>query len=131
MTASSLSLTTIQTLSGTTVASVTGGLLAWTWPFDAVGIGPAVLFMAMAGTASGMLFQPPGGSRLRLFGLAFAYTSVAAATAVVLPEFKLLAWLKPVAPATALLAAFFAPTLIPVVRDALAARARRTLGGDS
>lgn len=129
MTASSLSLSTIQTLAGTAVASTAGGLITWTWPFEAIGVAPAVLFMALAGTAAGLLFQPPGGSRRRLFALVFVYSSVAAAAAVVLPEFSMLAWLKPVAPAAALLLAFFAQTLIPVVGAALAERARRSIGG--
>lgn len=129
MSASTLSLSTAQALTGTTVASTATGLVAWSWPFQAVGIGPAVLFMALAGTAAGLLWQPPGGSRGRLFALGFVYTVVAAALAVVGPEFQLLAWLKPVAPALALLIAFFAQTLVPVIRDALAERARRSIGG--
>ncbi|MGH8076841.1 MAG: hypothetical protein ACREPE_05885 [Lysobacter sp.] len=129
MTASTLSVSTIQTLTGTTVASTASGLFAWTGPFEAIGIAPAVLFMALAGTAAGLIFQPPGGSRRRLFGLAFAYTAVASAAAIVLPEFPLLAWLKPVSPAVALLLAFFAQTLVPIVAAALAERAKRSIGG--
>ncbi|MGH8080003.1 MAG: hypothetical protein ACREP7_05465 [Lysobacter sp.] len=110
MSASTLSLSSIQALTGTTVVSTSAGLVAWSIPFESVGIGPAVIFMALTGAAAGMLWQPPGGSRGRLFGLAFVYTVVAAALAVVLPEFELLAWLKPVAPATALLLAFFSQT---------------------
>lgn len=125
----SVSLSTIQTLAGTTVASTAAGLLTWGGPFEAVGIAPAILFMALAGTAAGLLFQPPGGSRLRLFALAFVYTAVSAALAVVLGEIPGFTYLRKVAPATALLLAFFAQTLIPVIRDALAARARRSIGG--
>jgi hypothetical protein len=129
MAASSLSASSIQALTGTTVASTASGLLAWTWPFHAVGMAPAVLFMALAGTAAGLISQPPNCARRRLFGLAFAYTVVAAAAAVVLPEFALLAWLKPVAPATALLIAYFAQTLLPALGGALAERVKRSIGG--
>lgn len=130
MSASSLSLSTVQTLTGTAVASTSAGLVAWTSPLTAVGISAAVLFMALTGTAAGMLWNPPGGySRWRLFALGFAYTAVSAAGAMVLPAAPLLGWLKPVAPCTALLLAFFAQTLVPAVGAALAERARRSLGG--
>lgn len=129
MAASSLSASTAQALTGTTVASTAGGFVAWTWPLHAVGLGPAVLFMALAGTAAGLVSQTPDCTRARLFGMAFAYTLVAAALAVVLPEFAPFAWLKPVAPATALLIAYFAQTLVPAVGHALADRVRRSIGG--
>jgi hypothetical protein len=130
MTASSLSLSTAQALAGTTVASTASGLIAWSTPFQAVGIGPAVIFMALAGTAAGLLWQPPGCSRGRLFGLAFVYTVVSAALAVVLGEIPGFTFFKAVAPATALLFAFFAHTLFPNIRDALAVRIRRSVGGE-
>ncbi|HEY5804851.1 MAG TPA: hypothetical protein VIT90_14255 [Lysobacter sp.] len=131
MTASSLGIPSIQALAGTTVASTSAGLVAWSSPLAEIGVPAAVLFMALTGVAAGLLCNPPGGTRKRLFGLAFAYMAVSAAAAVVLPEFPMLAWLKPVAPATALLLAFFAQTLIPVVGAALAERAKRSIGGGS
>lgn len=127
MTASTLNLASIQALAGTTVASTGAGFVTWALPFHAVGIGPAVLFMALAGTAAGLIFQPPGGSRAKLFGLAFVYTVVAAASAVVAGQF--FEALKAVAPATALLLAFSAQTAIPVFREALAERIKSTIGG--
>ena len=129
MGASSLSASTVHALTNTTVASTASGLVAWSWPLDAVGMAPAVLFMALAGTAAGLLTQPPGCTRRRLFALVFGYTLVAAALAVVLPEWSPFAWLKPVAPATALLFAYFAQTLLPAVATALADRAKRVIGG--
>lgn len=130
MTASSLSLSTIQALAGTTVASTSAGVIAWTSPFAALGLPLSVVFLALTGTAAGLLYQPPGGSRGRLFGLAFAYTIVSAALAVVLGEIPGFTFFKAVAPATALLFAFFAQTLFPVIRGALAERMKRTIGGD-
>jgi len=129
MTASTFSLSSIQALTGTTVGSTTAGIVAWSWPFAAGTPTAAVVFMALAGTAAGLLFQRPGGSRARLFGLAFAYTVVAASAAIVLGEVPGFTFFKAVAPATALLFAFFAQTLIPVLRDALAERASRSIGG--
>lgn len=128
MSASSLSLPTIQTLSGTTVASTSAGLVAWSLPFDAIGVPAAVLFMALTGTAAGLLCNRPGGSRARLYGLAFAYTVFAAAAAMVIGEIPGFTFFKAVAPATALLIAFFAQTLLPVVTDALSARVKRWIG---
>lgn len=129
MTTTTLSLSSVQALSGTTVASTSAGIVAWSTPFAAVGVPAAVLFMALAGTAAGLLFQPPGSSRMRLFGLAFAFTMVSACAAIVLGEIPGFTFFKAVAPATALLFAFFAQTLIPVVREALAERAKRSIGG--
>lgn len=129
MSASSLSVASIQALTGTAVASSSAGLVAWSLPFDAVGVPAAVLFMALTGTAAGLVFEQPGGSRARLFGLAFAYTVFAAAAAIVLGQIPGFTFFAKVAPATALLIAFLAQTLIPAIRDALKERARRSIGG--
>lgn len=129
MSASSLSLSTIQTLTSTTVASTSAGLVAWSLPFDSIGIPVAVLFMALTGTAAGLLCTPPAATRLRMYGIAFAYTVFAAAAAIVLGEIPGLTFFAKVAPATALLIAFFAQTLVPVLREALAERAKRSIGG--
>lgn len=129
MTASSLSLTSIQAAAGTTVATTSVSIFTWGWPFEAVGLPVAVLFMALIGTACGLVFQQPGGSRARLFCLAFAYTMVSASVAIVLGQIPGFTFFNAVSPATALLFAFFAQTLIPVLRDALAERAKRSIGG--
>ena len=130
MSATSLSFSSVhQALAGTAAASSGAGLVAWSLPFDSVGLPLAVLFMALTGTAAGMIMQPPGGARLRMFGLAFAYTVFAASAAIVLGEIPGFTFFRKVAPATALLIALFAQTLLPVLREALAERARRTIGG--
>lgn len=129
MTASSFSLTALQAAAGTTVASTSAGIVAWGWPFDAIGLPAAVLFMSLVGTACGLIFQPPGGSRGRLFWLAIAYTMVSASVAIVLGEIPGFTFFKAVAPAAALLFAFFAQTLIPLLRDAIVERAKRSIGG--
>lgn len=124
-----VSLSTAQTLAGASVASATAGILSWTWPFTVIGVPASVLSMALLGTAAGLLCNRPGGNRARLFGLAFAYTAVAASAAMVLGVIPGFTFFKAVAPATALLLAFFAHTLIPVVKDALAQRLKRSIGG--
>jgi hypothetical protein len=132
MSTSSLGLSTVQALVGTAVAS-TGtavGLVSWTAPLDAVSLSAAVLFMALTGTAAGLLWNPPGGSRRRLFALAFVFTVVAAAIAVVVAESPWLSWLKPVTPCLALVLAFFSQTILPALGTALADRAKRTIGGN-
>ena len=53
-----------QTLAGTAAASAASGVAASS-VWEAIGIGPAVLFMALTGTALGLLFTPPGGGRAR------------------------------------------------------------------
>lgn len=118
-----------QTLAGTAAASTATGLAA-TNLWDAIGIGPAVLFMALAGTALGLLFSPPGGSRGRLFALAVIYTVVSAALAVLLSELLSLADHRFDA-ALALLLAFFANTALPVLRTAINARITHTIGGQT
>lgn len=133
MSASSLGISSAQALVGTAVASTGAGvgLLGWIAPpLTAVGLSAAVLFMALAGTAAGLLWNPPDGSRPRLFALAFVFTVVAAALTVVVVASPWLAWLKPVAPCLALVLAFFSQTILPALGTALADRARRTIGGN-
>ena len=115
-----------QALASTAAASAASGLAAST-AWEAIGIGPAVLFMALTGTALGLLFTPPGGGRGRLFALALIYTAVSAALAVLLAELMSIPRLGAV---IALLLAFFAQTVIPALRDAINARLKRTIGGE-
>ena len=116
-----------QTLAGTAAASTATGLAANTL-WEAIGIGPAVLFMALAGTALGLLFTPPDGKRGRLFALAIIYTMVSAALSVLLAELLSLADHRFDA-ALALLLAFFANTALPALRAAITARITHTVGG--
>lgn len=118
-----------QALAGTAAASTAGGIAASTL-WEAIGIGPAVLFMALTGTALGLLFTPPGGSRARLFSLALIFTVVSAAIAALVGEIPTLEWLRRVAPLNALLLAFFAQTVIPTLRDAINTRIKRTVAGE-
>lgn len=120
--------TLAQTLAGTAAASTASGIAAAN-AWEAIGIGPAVLFMALAGTALGLLFSPPGGGRARLFVLAVIYTIVSAALAVLMAEIPGMEFLKRIAPVLALLLAFFAQSAIPALRDAINARLKRTVGG--
>lgn len=107
-------------------ATVSSGIAASAW--DAIGIGPAVLFMALTGTALGLLFTPPGGGRGRLFALALIYTVVSGALAVLLAE----VWgVQRMAGVLAVLLAFFAQTMIPALRDSINARLKRTIGGEA
>lgn len=115
-----------QALASTAAASAASGLAAST-AWEAIGIGPAVLFMALTGTALGLLRSPPGGGRGRLFVLALIYTAVSAALAVLLAELMSIPRLGAV---IALLLAFFAQTVIPALRDAINARLKRTIGGE-
>lgn len=131
MSTSDLSASTLDNaLTMTALLSPVAGTVAWAAPFDAITIPAAVLFMAMTGTAAGLLWQPPDVNRRRLFALAFVYTAVAAAAAVVAPEFKQLTWIKPVAPAFALLLAFGCVTLLHTLLSALGQRIKRSVGGD-
>ena len=86
------------------------------------------LFMALAGTALGLLFSPPGGGRGRLFALALVYTMVSAALSVLLAELLSLADHR-FDGALALLLAFFANSAIPALRAAINARLKHTIGG--
>ncbi|MFD1296449.1 hypothetical protein ACFQ4Q_07365 [Lysobacter gummosus] len=122
-------LLSIPTLTGTAAASSSLGVIAWTSPLAHVGVPAAVLCMAFTGVACGLLVNKPGGSRKRLYGLALAYTAVSACIAIVVPSFPGLGFLQPVAPAMALLVAFFAQSLIPVIGEALAERLKRDIGG--
>ena len=118
-----------QTLAGTAAASAASGVAASS-VWEAIGIGPAVLFMALTGTALGLLFTPPGGGRGRLFVLALVYTVVSAGMAVLIAEFAGSKSMQRVSPVIALLLAFSAHTTIPALRDALNSRIKRTVGGD-
>ncbi|MEI2454567.1 hypothetical protein [Lysobacter firmicutimachus] len=122
-------LLSIPVLSGTAAASTSAGVVAWASPLTHVGVPAAVLFMAFAGVACGLLVNRPGGTRWRLYALALAYAAVSACVAIVVPSVPGLGFLQPVAPALALLVAFFSQSLIPVVGDALAERIKREIGG--
>lgn len=124
------SLTSSQLFANATLGTG-AGLALWKFLFEAIGMSPAVLLMAGIGAAAGLLFQPPGGGRGRLFVLVCVFTVVAASAITVMQELTLLAWIKSVAAPAALLMAFFSQTLIPPLGDALAARLKRTLGGTS
>lgn len=118
-----------QTLAGTAVASAASGIAAPDF-WSAIGIGPSVLFMALSGTALGLLFTPPGGSRRRLFVLAVIYTMVAAATAVLLSELLDLAAHR-YDGALAMLLAFFAQSAIPALGESINDRLKNTIGGNN
>lgn len=112
------------------VVAINSWAVAVSAPFSALGIGAAVLFMAMTGVAAGLLLNPPGISRWRLFAKAFALTMLSAASATVLPEMAITAWLKPVTPPIALLIGFFSQALLPVLTEALKTRTRNFIGGE-
>lgn len=122
-------LLSIPALSGTAAVSTYAGVVAWTWPLSHVGVPAAVLCMAFAGVACGLLVNRPGGPRWRMYLLALAYAVVSACIAIVVPSFPGLDFLRSVAPALALLVAFFSQSLIPVLGDALAKRIKREIGG--
>lgn len=115
-----------QALAGTAAASAASGIAATT-AWEAIGIGPAVLFMALTGTALGLLAAPPGGGRGRLFTLALIYTAVSAALAVLLSE---LMDIPRLAAVIALLLAFFAQSVLDATGSALKKRIHRSIGGD-
>ena len=116
-----------QALASTAVASAASGVAA-TSAWEAIGIGPAVLFMARTGTALGLLRSPPGGGRGRLFTLALIYTAVSAALAVLLSELMSIPRLAAV---IALLLAYYAGQTVDATGAALKKRINRTIGGDS
>ena len=116
-----------QALAGTAAASAATGVAAST-AWEAIGIGPAVLFMALTGTALGLLRSPPGGGRGRLFTLALIYTAVSAALAVLLSELMSIPRLAAV---IALLLAYYAGQTVDATGAALKKRINRTIGGDS
>ena len=116
-----------QALASTAVASAASGVAA-TSAWEAIGIGPAVLFMALTGTALGLLRSPPGGGRGRLFTLALIYTAVSAALAVLLSELMSIPRLGAV---IALLLAYYAGQTVDATGAALKKRINRTIGGDS
>ncbi len=120
---------TAKMLAVTAVTSAAGGF-AMQDIWAAIGIGPSVLFMALSGTALGLLFTPPGGSRRRLFVLAVIYTMVAAATAVLLSELLDLADHR-YDGALAMLLAFFAQSAIPALGESINDRLKNTIGGNS
>lgn len=122
-------LVTTKFLAGTAITGAVGGVAtASIW--ETIGIAPSVLFMALCGTALGLLFVPPGGSRGRLFALTVIYTVVSAALAVLLSELLDLADHRLDA-ALALLLAFFANTAIPALRESVNDRLKRTVGGNN
>ena len=116
-----------QTLASTAAASAAGGVFASS-AWEAIGIGPAVLFMALTGTALGLLRSPPGGGRGRLFVLALVYTVVSAALGVLLAELMSIPRLAAV---IAVLLAYYAGQTVDATGAALKKRINRTIGGDS
>lgn len=117
--------------SGAAAASAAAGVAAWQLPFDFIAIPAAVVFMAFAGTAAGLVVHPPsdGTTRIRTILIAGAFTGFAAVSAVILREFGLL---PKAGPAVAFLAGFFAQALIPAARERLKVEVgKRGAPGDS
>lgn len=101
---------------GAAVGSWLLALITWATP------AAAIVFLAFAGSAAGLVVQPPKASRARMFGLQVAYTVFGAAGAVVLGRF--LPVLAEITPAVACVLAFFAQVLIPATRDRLSREVR-------
>lgn len=113
------------------VAPIAAGALTWLWwPIQSASLPPSVLFWALIGTGIGLFLQPPVGSRARTFGLGFCYTLLAAASAVVMVQFAVLDFLRPVSPLIAMLTASGAQMWLPEAREAIRIRIRRSLSGD-
>lgn len=111
-------------LASTVVVSAGMGYIAIISPFEIVGVPAAVVFMALIGTSAGMIVHKQEGGRARLFSLVFAYTAASSALAVLLGQIPGLTFFSSVAPATALVVAFFAQSLVPALREALVNRVK-------
>lgn len=98
-------------------AATTSAVAGWVLPFDFIGIPAAVVFLALAGAAAGLIVQPPKVSRLRMYLLAMAFTGFGAALAVLVIRF--VPAVKDAAPAVAFLIAFFAQVIEPAARERL------------
>lgn len=108
---------------GTAVASSVAGSLSWSLPLDAVGLSAAIVFMAFAGSAAGLIVTPPEKmARWRMYALSIAYTLFASAFAVFVG--KLWPAVAEIQPVVALLVAFFAQAIIPAVKERLGREVR-------
>lgn len=113
------------------VVPLAAGAITWMWPIESASMPPSVLFWALVGTGIGLFLQPSTASRARTLGLGFCYTLLAAASAVVMVQFAVLDFLRPVAPLIAMLIASGAQLWLPEAREAIRVRIRRTLSGDA
>lgn len=91
----------------------------WSSPFAFLGLPPPVVFMAFAGSAAGLIVQPPAISRRAMLLVTLAYAFFGLCVAVVLGAIPAMGFTRDVAPAVAGVVAFFAQALVPAVRDRL------------
>ena len=96
---------------GASFASLVVSLAPWASP------AAPIIFLAFAGSAAGLIVQPPKASRARMFGLQLAFTVFGTAAAVVIGRF--IPVLAETAGAVACLLAFFAQAIIPAARERL------------
>lgn len=89
------------------------------------GVPAPVAFMAFAGSAAGLVVQPPKLSRWAMLLLMLAFTFFGATMAVLLGGLPHLGFVKDIAPAVAGIVSFFAQSLVPSVRRRLGMEVER------
>lgn len=99
--------------------SCIAALATWNEPFDFIGVPAAVIFMAFAGAAAGLIAQPPKATRKVMLLQTLAYTFFSAVSTVTLAQLPLTHFVTDIAAPVAGLLAFFAQVLIPAVSKRL------------
>lgn len=102
------------------IYSTIAAAATWSTPFDFIGLPAPVVFMAFAGTAAGLVLQPPKGTRRTMFLLTLALTFFASVATVFLGKIPHMEWTLDASPAIAGLLGLFAQALVPAVRRRLA-----------
>lgn len=99
--------------------STVAAAATWNSPLLLIGVPPAVAFMAFAGSAGGLIVQPPVVTRRTMMALTIAFAFIATCATIALSAIPGFAFVKDVEPAVGGVLAFFAQTLVPAARARL------------
>jgi hypothetical protein len=99
--------------------STVAAAATWNSPLVFIGVPPALAFMAIAGSAGGLIVQPPVVTRRTMIALTVAFAFIATCATIAISAVPAFAFIKDVEPAVGGILAFFAQTLVPAARARL------------
>ena len=99
--------------------STVAAAATWSSPLVFIGVPPALAFMSFAGSAGGLIVQPPVVTRRTMMALTIAFAFIATCATIALSAIPGFAFIKDAEPAVGGVLAFFAQTLVPAARARL------------
>lgn len=99
--------------------STVAAAATWNSPLVFIGVPPALAFMAFAGSAGGLIVQPPVVTRRTMMALTIAFAFIATCATIALSAIPGFDFVKNAEPAIGGVLAFFAQALVPAARARL------------